>query len=142
LRVQILKRLLAFPVLAREFNTQIAVEFLQGGDAVDQQIAEVWRAATVAGEPSAGALLESLGESEHAEVYVAMAAQNLTVEDDIEVARTDLAGAFSKLELRRTQTELSALAKEPPTSATLERMRELAERQARLKEGVPAPDSP
>jgi len=140
LRAQILKRLLAFPALAREFNAQIAVEFLERDDPVDHQIVEVWRAATAAGEPSSGALIESLGESEYTAVFTALAAQNLVMEDDLEATRADLAGAFAKLELRRTQVELATLAGLPPTSETLERMRELAERQARLKEAASAPD--
>jgi hypothetical protein len=141
LRSQILKRLLAFPLLAREFNTQIAVEFLEGNDPVEQQIQEVWRAATTAGEPSTGALIEALGGSEHVETLMALAAQNLGLDDDLDAARADLAGAFAKLDLRRTQSELAKLAGLPPTTETLERIRELAERQARLKEGSIAPDS-
>jgi len=140
LRAQILKRLLAFPALAREFNAQIAVEFLERDDPVDHQIVEVWRAATAAGEPSSGALIETLGESEYAAVFTALAAQNLAMEDDLEATRADLTGAFAKLELRRTQAELATLAGLPPTSETLDRMRELAERQARLKETASAPD--
>lgn len=140
LRTQILKRLLAFPSLAREFNARIAVEFLEGDDLVARQISEVWRAATAAGEPSSGALIEALGDSEHADLYLALATQNLAMEDDLEAARADLAGAFAKLELRRIQSELAALAGQPPTAETLERIRELAERQARLKEGSVTPD--
>jgi DNA primase len=142
LRAQILKRLLAFPVLAREFNGQIAVEFLEGNEPIDHQIAEVWRAATAGREaPSSGALLEALAESEYADVFVAMAAQNLMLDDDLEAGRVDLAGAFAKLELERTQAELAALASQTPTGEVLDRMRELAERQSRLKEGAVAPDS-
>lgn len=142
LRSQILKRLLAFPSLAREFNAQIAVEFLDGEDPVDHQIIEAWRAATAGSEaPSSGALIEALAESEDAEVFAALLTQNLVLEDDLEATRADLAGAFAKLELRRTQSELATLAQLPPTSETLERMRELAERQARLKERAAAPDS-
>jgi DNA primase len=143
LRLQILKRLLAFPALAREFNAQIAAHFLEANDLVDQQIVEAWRAATAGGgTPSSGALIEALGESEYAGAFVAMATQSLAVDDDLEGARADLSGAFAKLELRRTQDELATLAQLPPTSETLERMRELAERQARLKERPVAPDSP
>ena len=141
LRAQILKRLLAFPVLAREFNAQIAVEFLEGDEEVDHQIAEVWRAATAGAEPSSGALLETLADSEHADVFVAMAAQNLMLDDDLEAGRADLTGAFAKLELQRTQAELAALASQTPTGEVLDRMRDLAERQSRLKEGAVAPDS-
>jgi len=142
LRLQILKRLLAFPALAREFNAQIAVEFLDGVDPVDRQIIEVWRAATSGSDaPSSGALVEALGESEHVGVFTGLATQNLALEDDLEATRADLSGAFAKLELRRTQAELASLAQLPPTGETLERMRELAERQARLKEGAAAPDS-
>jgi len=140
LRAQILKRLLAFPALAREFNAQIAVEFLDGDDPVDHQIVEAWRAATAAGEPSSGALIEALGESEYSAVFTALAAQNLAMEDDLAATRADLAGAFAKLELRRTESELATLAGLPPTSETLDRMRQLAERQARLKEAASTPD--
>lgn len=140
LKSRVLKRLLAFPALAREFNAQIATEFLEGAEPIDRQIAEVWRAATAGAQPSSGALLETLGDSEFIEVFKALAARDLALEDDVEAARADLAGAFAKLELRRTQAELSALAERPPTPETLERMRELAERQARLKHGAAAPD--
>jgi hypothetical protein len=134
--------LLAFPVLAREFNGQFAVEFLEGNEPIDHQIAEVWRAATAGREaPSSGALLEALAESEYAAVFVAMAAQNLMLDDDLEAGRADLIGAFAKLELERTQAELAALASQTPTGEVLDRMRELAERQSRLKEGAVAPDS-
>jgi DNA primase len=141
LRVQILKRLLAFPALAREFNAQIAVEFLEGDEPVEHQIAELWRAASASPEVTSGGLIEMLGASEHASVFSALAAENMTLEDDIEAARADLAGAFAKLDLRRTQSELAALVREPPTSGTLERIRELSERQARLKDATQAPDS-
>ena len=142
LRWQILKRLLAFPSLAREFNAQIAVEFLDGEEPVDRQIVEVWRAATAAKELTSGALVEALGGSEHAAVFVALAAQNMAIEDDIETTRVELADAFTKLELQRTQAELASLAELPPTGDTLERMRELGERRARLKDKPPTPDSP
>jgi DNA primase len=142
LRAQILKRLLAFPSLAREFNGQIAVEFLDGEDAVDRQIVEVWRAATAAKELTSGALVEALGESEHAAAFVALTAQNMAIDDDIETTRLELADAFTKLELQRTQAELAELAQMPPTGDTLERMRELGERRARLKDKPATPDSP
>ncbi len=141
LRAQILKRLLAFPSLAREFNGQIAVEFLDGEDAVDRQIVEVWRAATAAKELTSGALVEALSGSEFASEFVALASLAVAVDDDVETTRLELADAFTKLELRRTQAELTALASQPPTSDTLERMRELGERQARLKEKPSTPDS-
>jgi len=142
LRLQILKRLLAFPSLAREFNAQIAVEFLDGDEAIDHQVAEVWRAATAgAGDATTGALIEALGESEHAGVFKELVTQNLALEDDLEATRADLSGAFAKLELRRTQDELAILVQGTPTGETLERIRELSERQARLKDGMAAPDA-
>jgi DNA primase len=140
LKSRVLKRLLAFPALAREFNAQIATEFLDGTEPIDRQVAEVWRAATAGPEPSSGALLEALADSEFIEVFKALAARDLLLEDHADAARADLAGAFAKLDLRRTQAELSALAQRAPTPETLERMRELAERQARLKDGAAAPD--
>ncbi|HUL66429.1 MAG TPA: DNA primase [Burkholderiaceae bacterium] len=142
LRLQILKRLLAFPALARDFNAQIAAEFLEGDDPVDHQITEVWRSATAGtGDPTSGALIEALGESEHAAVFRELVTQNLALEDDLEATRADLSGAFAKLELRRTQDELATLVQGTPTNETLERIRELSERQARLKDGMAAPDS-
>lgn len=141
LKSRVLKRLLAFPALAREFNAQIASECLEGNEPIDQQIAEVWRAATAGPDPSSGALLEALADSEFIESFKALAARELLLDDDVEAARSDLAGAFAKLELRRTQAELNVLAKRPPTPETLDRMRELAERQARLKHGAAAQDS-
>lgn len=141
LKSRVLQRLLAFPVLAREFNAQIAAEFLDGTEPVDRQIAEIWRAATVGAPPSSGALLEALADSEFIDAFRALAARGLTLDDDLDAARADLAGAFVKLELRRTQAELSALVQRPPTDETLERIRELTERQARLKDGAVAPDS-
>jgi DNA primase len=140
LKSRILKRLLSFPALAREFNAQIASECLEGNEPTDRQIAEVWRAATAAPDLSTGALLEALADSEFIEPFRALAARELLLDDDVEAARSDLAGAFAKLELRRTQAELSALAMRPPTPETLDRMRELAERQARLKHGAAAQD--
>jgi DNA primase len=142
LRSQILKRLLAFPSLAREFNAQIAEQFVDGEDPVDRQIVEVWRAATAARELTSGALVESLGESEHADAFVALAAQNMAIDDDLETTRRVLADAFTKLELQSTQAELAELARLPPTGDTLERMRELGERRARLKDKPATPDSP
>jgi hypothetical protein len=93
------------------------------------------------GEPSSGALLEVLGDSEFVGAFTALATQSLTVDEDIEATRIELAEAFAKLELRRTQSELAALAALPPTSETLNRIRELGERRARLKERASTPDS-
>lgn len=141
LRVRILKCLLAFPSLAREFNAQIAVEFLESNDPVECQIADVWRAATNGAVSSSGALIEALADNEQADIYRAIAAQSLVLDDDIEVARAHLSGAFKNLDLRRTEAELSTLAQRPPTVETLERIRELGERRARLKERSPTQDS-
>jgi DNA primase len=142
LRSRVLKRLLAFPGLAREFNAQIAVEFLEGDEPVERQIAEVWRAATAAADPSSGALLEALAGSEFAEAYRTLATGDLLLDEDPEAARTDLAAAFARLELWRIEAELASLAHRAPTAESLARIRELAERQARLKDRPQAPDSP
>ncbi|MCS7100218.1 MAG: DNA primase, partial [Burkholderiaceae bacterium] len=83
LALRILRGLLAYPVLAREFNAQIAVEFLDGESPVARQIAEVWRAASAGVEASTGALLEALAGSEHLQALQALAAQDLLVGDDL-----------------------------------------------------------
>ena len=141
LRVQILRRFLAFPRLAREFNAQIAVEFLDGTETVDRQVAEVWRAATAVADPSSGSLFEALKESEFAGTFGALATQSLAVDEDVEATRAELSDAFPKLELRRIDKEAAARTLMPSTKENLARIRELNERRARLKEGAQAPDS-
>ncbi|HVG04431.1 MAG TPA: DNA primase [Burkholderiaceae bacterium] len=112
LKLGILQQLLAHPMLAREFNQEVIDEHLHGGDRIDRQITEVWRAstATTASEAavlSHGGLLEMLAESEYDEEYRALAAQEMEIETGVEVARCIVSDAFSKLKLRRFERERS-----------------------------------
>ena len=133
LKEHILQRLLAYPDLASEFEASIQVEFLEGETAVDRQVAEVWRTAASTPKLTCGALQELLAESEFAERYRQAATNALLAETDIEVSRAELAGAFTKLELRRLNSELQALSGQArPDAASLARIRALSERRARL----------
>lgn len=134
LKARILRQLISFPELAREFNAQIADESLEGADVIDRQIAEVWRAATSGAGSSSGALVESLADSEFAEVYRRLAAQDMAMADDPAAAREDLAEGFTKLELRRLEAELGRLMKLELTEEAKARIRELSERRIQLKQ--------
>ena len=122
LKLSILQQLLNHPLLAREFNQDIIDEHLHGDDHVDQQIVEVWRAATAttASEAAAlshGALFELLGTSDYAEQYRSLAAQEMEVETSVDVARQVVTEAFAKLRLRGFEREradrLAAYEQEP-----------------------------
>ncbi len=110
LKLGVLQQLLAHPMLAREFNQDVIEEHLHGDDRIDRQIAEVWRAstATTASEAavlSHGALLEMLTDSEYADEYRALAAQEMEIETGVDVARQIVSEAFAKLKLRRFERE-------------------------------------
>jgi len=133
LKTRILRHLVAHPELAREFNRQIAIESLESPQAIDRQIAEVWRTATAGAGGSSGALIEALADSEFGPNYRAMAAQALVVADEPAEARTDLAAAFAALALRRVEAELGRLVHGELTDAAKVRIRELSEERGRLK---------
>ncbi|MCU0950679.1 MAG: DNA primase [Burkholderiaceae bacterium] len=137
LKARILRQLVSFPELAREFNAQIAAESLESVDPLDRQIAEVWRAATAGAGASSGALLEALADSEFAASYRAIAAQDMAMADDAAAARDDLAAGFQTLELRRVEAELSLLVRGELTEDTKLRIRELSDRRIQLKEPRP-----
>ena len=110
LKLGILQQLLAHPMLAREFNQDVIDEHVHGDDRLDREIAEVWRAstATTASEAavlSHGALLEMLADSEYAEEYRAMAAQEMEIDTGVEMARHIVSEAFAKLKLRRFERD-------------------------------------
>ena len=98
------------PALAREFGDAVAEEDLNSADAVDTEIAEVWRTAT-APELQAtsvmthGALLEALQASIFIDDYRTLAAQEMELDTDVETARQVLDEAFHKLRLRRLEVE-------------------------------------
>jgi hypothetical protein len=141
LKQHILQRLLACPGLAGEFDGAIGEEFAQGDSALDRQVQEVWRAASGAAGLTCGSLQELLAESDFAEQYREAATRELMAEADLDTARLELAGAFAKLELRRVNGELEALAGRQPLDAdVLARIRELSDRRARLMAGAGAED--
>ena len=110
LKLAILQQLLVHPSLAREFNQEVIDGHLHGDDRMDREIAEVWRAstATTASEAavlSHGALLEMLADSEYADEYRAMAAQEMEIETGVEVARQIVSEAYAKLKLRRFERD-------------------------------------
>ena len=110
LKLSILQQLLAHPLLAREFNQDVIDEHLHGDDRLDREIAEVWKSATAttAAEAAAlshGALLEMLADSEYADEYRALAAQEMEIETGVEVAREIVSEAFAKLKLRRFERD-------------------------------------
>ncbi len=134
LKARILRHLVAFPELAREFNAQIAAESLESAAQVDRQIAEVWRAATGGAGSSSGALLEALADSEFAASYREVAARGMSMADDPIAAREDLAAAFTALELRRIEVELGRLVQGELTDEVKVRIRELSDHRIRLKD--------
>ena len=110
LKLDILQQLLAHPSLAREFNLEVIDGHLHGDDRIDREIAEVWRAATAttaseAAVLSHGALLELLADSEYADEYRAMAAQEMEIETGVEVARQIVSEAYAKLKVRRFERD-------------------------------------
>jgi DNA primase len=108
LKRRVLQQLLVHPQLAAEFSAAVAEEHGTGEDATDREIVEVVHAALGDGTGATpasthGGLMEILGESERANQYRALAAQELELETDAETARQILATAFGKLRLRRLE---------------------------------------
>jgi DNA primase len=137
LKQHILQRLLAYPEVAGEFQAEIAAEFPADGSAIDRQVLEVARAATCAPGLTSGALQELLADSDFAVAYRQAAIRVLQAEADLDTTRSELAGAFAKLELRRLNRELQTLADQrQPAPEALARMRALSERRAWLMAGA------
>lgn len=142
LKARILRQLVSFPELARDFNAQIAAECLEGSEAIDRQIAEVWRAATVGACTSSGALLEALAGSEHVDALRQIAVSDLDQVIDPVMAREDLRAGFSALALRRVEAELAALVQGDLTAEVRDRIRLLSEQRVRLREASRTDGSP
>lgn len=133
LKQHILERLLAFPDLAVDFSEAIAAECAVSRADLDLRIAEVWRCAGSTSGLTSGTLQELLADSDYAADYQAAAARELRAGADAQTARAELAGAFAKLELRRVNAELEALAAgSRPDAEVLARIRALSELRARL----------
>lgn len=132
LKLSILQQLLAHPSLAREFTAEMIYEHLPGDDRIDREIIEVWRAstATSAAEAAAlthGALLELLADSEFADEYRALAAQDMEIETSVEMARQIVDDALAKLKLRqfeRARSERLADYQQEPSPQRLDAYRE------------------
>ena len=108
LKRRVLQQLLVHPPLAREFGDAVAEEHGEGDQPVDREIIEVAHAAQsqpvgAGAALSHGALMEILAESEHANEYRALAAQEMELETDVETARQIVDEAFGKLRLRRLE---------------------------------------
>ncbi len=151
LKLSILQQLLAHPSLAREFNQAVISEHLHGADRVDREIVEVWRAATAttAAEAAAlshGALLELLADSEYADEYRALAAQEMEIETSVEVARQVVEEAFAKLEVRnfeRARADRLADYEQDPSPQRLDAYREADQAYLRARGALgPAPEPP
>ena len=140
LKRRLLQRLLAFPGLAREFNAQIAVLAVDGGERLDRQIAQVWRAATSGGVAHTGAVLEALAQSEYIDEFRSLATRDLREDDAESVAREELRSGFLALEAERVQAEMRRIAEEASRSgqaiagADLERYLELTQRLRDIKQ--------
>ncbi|MEG1970996.1 MAG: DNA primase [Burkholderiaceae bacterium] len=136
LKQRILQYLLAHPLLAREFNAQIVDELVGRDEPTDEQIVEVWRAATAVDggmAPSQAALMEGLGASQWGEEYRHLAAREMMLETPLEAARQELSAAFLNLELQRVSAELEALISAGLTAESRTLIQRLMERQAKLK---------
>jgi DNA primase len=143
LKSQILRRLLAYPALAREFGpllARLAAEAVESGEPeepVDRQIAEVLQAAGAAAQASCAALLEALADSEHADQYRAMAARDLQLDDEFTAVREELADGVLAIEEARVKAQLDALAdqlsRQELSDEVRERNRMLLRRLSELK---------
>jgi DNA primase len=134
LKMQLLQRLIAFPVLPPEFDAAISRGIFAGDHPVDRQIAEVWRTASnVAASHSAG-LLEALADSEFADRYRALATRELLAEADLAAARDDVRAGLTQLELDRVNRQIDTLTRIAPlTDDGRAQLRELFRLQADLK---------
>jgi len=134
LKSQLLRRLLAYPALAREFAQALGGLLEQGGEPVDGQIAEVLQAATAHADTSCAALLEALGESEFADQYRALCARDLHLDDDdLEAVRCELRDGVLALEEARVKSELSALERQELSDEVRQRIPMLTSRLNELK---------
>jgi hypothetical protein len=133
LKSQLLRRLLAYPQLSREFEPALTDLLGAGGEPVDRQIAEVLAAAAPHAQTSCAALLEALGESEFAEQYRSLCARDLQLDDDLDAVREELRDGVLALEEARVKTELSALEQQELSDEVRRRIPALTRRLNELK---------
>jgi len=140
LKSQMLRRLLAYPELAREFAPALSDLLGEAHEPVDRQIAEVLAVATASAQCSCAALMEALAESEFAERYQALRARDLQLDDDLATVRDEIRDGMLAIEEASVRSELSALNseleefKEKLSGELLERSRLLTSRLSELKQ--------
>jgi DNA primase len=134
LKSQLLRRLLAYPELAREFEPALAELLAADGELLDRQILEVLAVASGPSRTNCAALLEALAESEFVEHYRALRARDLQLEDDLAEVRGELRDGVLAIEEARVKTELSALEQLELSDPVRERNRVLLRRLSELKQ--------
>ncbi|MCG5031779.1 DNA primase [Mesosutterella sp. OilRF-GAM-744-9] len=100
LREKMLRCLLAWPELGREFSGQMEDWVAGGGTELDRRLLEVWRACCGTEEDApqtSGALLNALRDSPNLELYQSLLDRELEVETTLEQARGSLNLAFLKI---------------------------------------------
>jgi len=145
LKERVLQTLVSFPMLAREFNGDIAAECLESTATIDRQIAELWRAATGGAQASSGALIEALADSEYAETYRMLLTHGLALADDMDAAREELAGAFLALARQRAEAQraqLLARYQTDPNPETLAAYQAADREYTQLRQQVPPSAAP
>jgi DNA primase len=134
LKSQLLRRLLAYPELAREFEPALTELLAPDGEPVDRQILEVLTVACSHPRTSCAALLEALAESEFAEQYRTASARDLQLdEDDLGAVRDELRDGVLALEEARVKTELGVLQQQELSEEVRQRIPLLTRRLNELK---------
>jgi DNA primase len=133
LKSQILRRLLGYPGLAREFAPALAELLGEAVDPVDLQINEVLTVATTSAYGSCAALLEALADSEFADRYRMLCARDLQLDDDVAAVRDELRDGVLAIEEAWVKSELDALARQELSDPVRERNRSLLRRLSELK---------
>ncbi len=137
-KARVLRWLLVFPDLAREFNADLVRETDASELPIDRKLREVWRAATQMAAPTTGAVIQALADSESLAEYEAIAAQALSWDDDPAAARDEMIGAFSqlaKLRLEARHRELLGRYQADPTEENLRAYQQAFREYARLRAG-------
>jgi DNA primase len=138
LKARTLQWLILFPELARDFNAQIVRETEGSELPVDRKLREVWRAATGSARVTTGAVIQALAESEFVSEYESLASRGLAGDDELAVAREEVAGAFARLAQQRLEAhraELLARYQAEPSEEGLRAYQQADREYARLRSG-------
>jgi DNA primase len=109
LKARVLRWLILFPELAREFNADIVRETEASEQPIDRKLREIWRTATQTKAATTGAVIQTLADSEFIAEYEAIASQGLTGDEDPSAAREEVAGAFARLAQQRLEARRAEL---------------------------------